>query len=74
MRNKLAEYNGHEFLLDDSHDQSSLDQSKNLRKSMFKVGDSIYRSIYKKPMEANLWICCLRIRRPPLVGSNLDRS
>ena len=65
MKNKLID------LPQDFHDGLDDDlasnQSMSVRQSIFKMGDSIYRSVYQKPMTATLWICCYKLERAPLV-------
>ena len=40
---------------------------KELRESVFQAGDSLYRSVYNKPMQSSMWLCCFKIERAPLV-------
>ena len=67
--NKLIHFPKDMQTLDDTVEKSQ-SQSESLRQSFFKMGDSIYRSIYDKPMKSIMWVCCWRVEKAPSVGAS----
>ena len=53
-------------LLNDSSDSGTF-QKSSLKKSIFKQGEDIYRSVHQRPMQSSMWLCCYRLEKAPLL-------
>ena len=49
----------------DSGDSSML--RGDMKKSMFKAGEHLYRSVYNKPMQSEAYLCCYKLEKAPLL-------
>jgi len=54
-------------LMNDSAEGATLNNRTDLKKSIFQAGDNLYRSVYNKPMQSSMWLCCKKIEKAPLL-------
>ena len=56
-----------EVNMNESGDSSMFNRTGDMKKSMFRAGEHLYRSVYNKPMQSEAYVCCYKLEKAPLL-------